>query len=70
MAGRSGKYYRAGHWVNRSGGRARPAAKPLTTAAVLGLAAVVGFLVLISPDSTAQGPSTVPAATASAGVGH
>lgn len=73
MAGRSGKYYRAGHWVSRTaGGGRRPAAKPLTATAVVGLIAFGVVLTLISGDPTSPAPTAdlTPGASASPTPGH
>ena len=71
VAGRSGQYYRAGHWVNRSEGGAKgKAGKKSTGVVVVGLLVVGAWLGLFSQDSDAQGttdrPSS-PASSASAG---
>ncbi|MBO4259620.1 hypothetical protein [Streptomyces griseorubiginosus] len=71
MAGRSGQYYRAGHWVNRSAGGSKGKAGRKSTAVVVGGLLVVGaWMGLFSHGSDAQGntpqPSS-PASSASAG---
>ncbi|MGF1431125.1 hypothetical protein [Kitasatospora sp. LaBMicrA B282] len=69
MAGRPGKYYRAGHWVSRPGGRRRPGPKPLTGAGLLGVIGIIVLLMAISHGggagaTPAQGPSATPTGTA------
>lgn len=44
MAARPDKYYRAGHWVNRSAGGGKPAKKSMTGLIVVGLLAVGAWL--------------------------
>jgi hypothetical protein len=64
----SQRYYRAGHWVEKSGGSRgrRSVKKPLSTAAVVGLLIVGAWLGLFSHGS-ADGSTPQPAPSASAG---
>ncbi|MFJ8932082.1 hypothetical protein ACIRLA_36485 [Streptomyces sp. NPDC102364] len=67
MAGRSGQYYRAGHWVSRSRSTGKSkAAKKSTAVVVVGLLAVLAWMGFAN-DSDAQGPKQQPSPTATAG---
>jgi hypothetical protein len=60
MAGRPDKYYRAGHWVNRSAGGRKPAKKSMTGLIVAGLLVVGAWLGLFShgSDESTQQPAS------------
>ena len=59
MAGRSDRYYRAGHWVSRSGGK-KPAKKSMTGLIVVGLLVVGAWLGVFSTDSGEDGSTKQP----------
>lgn len=65
VAGRSGRYYRAGHWVNRSSGKATQAKKSATGVVVVGLLVVGAWLGLFSHGSDASGTTPQPSPTSS-----
>lgn len=70
MAGRSGQYYRAGHWVNRSAGKTKAGKKSATGVVAVGLLLAGAWLGLFSQNSDAQGTTdqpSEPAASVSAG---
>jgi hypothetical protein len=67
VAGRSGQYYRAGHWVNRASGKSTSGKRWSTTGVVVvGLLVVGAWLGLFSHGSDAQGTTPQPSATTSA----
>jgi hypothetical protein len=69
MAGRSGQYYRAGHWVNRStGGRRRPKKKTwagVASVALLLLGAKLGLFSGNGEDGNTTQKTDTPSATSS-----
>ncbi|MFE6886666.1 hypothetical protein [Streptomyces sp. NPDC057694] len=66
MAGRDGQYYRAGHWVKRSGSTGKSkAAKKSTAVVVVGLLAMLAWMGFAN-DSDAQDPQPGPSPTATA----
>jgi hypothetical protein len=68
VAGGSGRYYRAGHWVNKSAGSrgGRSVKKQASTAVVVGLLIVGAWLGLFSHGS-AHGSDPKPGPSSSAG---
>ncbi len=65
MASRSGQYYRAGHWVNRSEGKSTRAKKSGTGVAVVGLLVVGAWMGLFSADSDNDKPAPEPSSVSS-----
>ncbi|MEU0039220.1 hypothetical protein [Streptomyces sp. NPDC006333] len=66
MAGRSGQYYRAGHWVNRAGGKGSRAKKSGTGVVVVGLLLVGAWMGLFSSGSHgSDAPAPKPASVSS-----
>ncbi|MCX4920089.1 hypothetical protein [Streptomyces sp. NBC_00687] len=70
MAGRSGQYYRAGHWVNRSDGKGTRAKKSGTGVVVVGLLIVGAWMGFFSPDASSSDKPAPEPSPVSAPSGH
>jgi len=65
MAGRSGRYYRAGHWVNRPSGGGKAAKTSGTGVLVAGLLVLGAWLGVFSSGEDAEGSVRQPSPTSS-----